>query len=553
VKNLRIAVAYYRTLTSQSSASLTAGYLTAHLRHSGLHVDIHQLEIVDAASDVGALIDAKPSLLFYKPNFQDIHRLTANLSALTTRFPAIRIGLFGPFAVLNSEMLLRHHQEVRGILLPNHEFLAAANASWWIGDTMVTALEGVISRGRHGISFKQADPTLVVTNAYRLLPARDIEKKEPIVIANLEASRGCVHACTFCHIPEFARTGGVPILRRSVEDVIKELRELYADGKRYFIFNDAILGGGGSADGVVWLRELADQLCAEPLEYYFMGYFTPDLLERHPALFEKLAEAGLVRVFVGLEAATTGELQRFKKPAAISRYTFLKSWLQDRYIVPHIGFMPFHPFAKPSELLSGIEFLYTHGEIHRFATIRERTRLVPGTELMRQAEEAGLTFCYETDTPNRYRFANLNTQSLYDRMNAAWDKIGVPVLERLEHLFVTGFFIENMVRRLQLTDQHFLQVSHAFHEAHTRHATEFFTMTKRLISSPVLQLHDRATFAILLQEVQQCWTALMDAATRNGLEVPVSWITTGDLRSEIARPASYDGRWSTTRSGRLDA
>ena len=81
MKNLRIAVAYYRTLSSQSSASLTAGYLTAHLRHSGLHVDIIQLEISDSVNDVCGLINANPDLIFYKPNFQDIHRLPANMSA----------------------------------------------------------------------------------------------------------------------------------------------------------------------------------------------------------------------------------------------------------------------------------------------------------------------------------------------------------------------------------------------------------------------------------------------------------------------------------------
>ncbi len=552
MKNLRIAVAYYRTLSSQSSASLTAGYLTAHLRHSGLHVDIIQLEISDSVNDVCGLINANPDLIFYKPNFQDIHRLPANMSALTFHLPKIGIGLFGPFAVLNSEILLRNYTSIRGIILPNHEFVTAINISWWIGDSIEPTSDGVIAKGKQGILVTPYSPSLVKENIYSLLPARDIEKMEPIVIVNLEASRGCINACTFCHIPVLSRTSGVPIIRRSVDDVILEMRTLYSEGKRYYIFNDAILGGGCSSDSITWLWELADRLCAEPLEYYFMGYFTTVLLDQHPDLFEKLADAGLIRVFIGLEASTDSAMRRFKKPFATSRYERLKAWLQKRYIVPHIGFMLFHPFATPVDLLSGIKFLYTHGEIHRFATIREKARLVPGTQLMQQAVQAGLTFSDENfDNINRYRFANIETQFIHDRMNATWEEIGVPVFERLEHLFVTGFFILNMIRRLHRSNQRILHIANTFNDAHLRYSKEFFLMTQRLLLSPGIQLQNQMTFTVLLQEVQQIWYFLIDASKQTGIEVPLSWITTGDLRSEVARPANYDGRCSTTRSGRL--
>ena len=76
-------------------------------------------------------------------------------------------------------------------------------------------------------------------------------------------------------------------------------------------------------------------------------------------------------------------------------------------------------------------------------------------------------------------------------------------------------------------------------------------MTQRLLLSPGIQLQNQMTFTVLLQEVQQIWYFLIDASKQTGIEVPLSWITTGDLRSEVARPANYDGRCSTTRSGRL--
>lgn len=547
-----VAVAYYRTLTSQSSASLTAGYLTAFMRDSGFRTEIHQLEISDGTHDVDALLDSAPQLVFYKPNFQDIHRLAPNVNALLSQLPSVSIGLFGPFAALNAESLLREYPRVRGILLPNHEFLAGANQQWWVGQDLDETPEGVISRRGTGICLRPSSPSVVEANAYRLLPARDVEQREPIMIANLEASRGCLRGCTFCHIPQNGQLGGVPVLRRSVDDVVEEMRKLYNLGKRYFIFNDSIMGGGGSTDGMNWLHQFATRLRAEPREYYFMGYFTLDLLDRNPSLVDDLAKAGMIRVFVGVEAATHRALDLFRKSVVVSRYGPLKAWMRERFIVPHIGFMLFHPFASPADVTSGIDFLYANDELHRFATIKEQARLVPGTELMRQAVTAGLLFSDEDGSaPHHYRFADSNTQFLYERMNDAWEAIGVPVLERLEHLFVTGLFIENLVRRRRLDDGSFVGAAMAFHEARERYSTHFHFVAQRLLAPPFQWAPEPIIFAEFLNEVEQIWSDLIAAASCAGLEEPLSWITTGDLRSEINRPPEYDGRWATTRSGRL--
>jgi len=130
---VRVSVAYYRTLSSQSSASLTAGYVTAYLRDKGFLVEIHQLEVTCEAHDLNVLFSFRPQLVLYKPNFQDSSRLGPNIDALTSQIPTVAVGLFGPFAVLNADALLRKYPNIRGILLPNHEFLAGDDPEWWSG------------------------------------------------------------------------------------------------------------------------------------------------------------------------------------------------------------------------------------------------------------------------------------------------------------------------------------------------------------------------------------------------------------------------------------
>lgn len=547
----RVAVAYYRTLSSQSSASLTAGYLTAHLREKGFSVTIFQLELTDQEHDIALLAESDPQIVFYKPNFQDVHRLNCNLRALSARLPSVSIGLFGPFAALNAECLLQEHGSVRGILVPNHEYLAGNHPEWWMGDSE-SAPVGVISRTPGGISIVAAEPRDVEENAYRLRPARDIELQEPIVIANIEASRGCVRRCSFCHIPTTAKLGGAPILHRPVADVLDEMEKLYDSGKRYFIFNDSIMGGGGTRNGVEWLEEFAQRVRANAREMLFMGYFTLDYVEKNSVLINSLAGAGLVRVFVGIEAATPGPLRVFQKAVAVHRYSEVKAWLRERFVLPHIGFMLFHPFASPNDILSGIDFLHKNDEIHRFATIREAARLVPGTKLLRDAVSAGLTLpLVDQCLPYSYRFANLDTQRIHERMQTAWDMIGLPVLERLEHLFVTGLFIENLVRRRGQDESEFTQVASGFHEARSRYGELFSGLARRLCSNDAAIWAEPKIFGRLLDEVEQRWSSLLAAAAAAGLDSPLTWVTTGDLCSEIKRSPDYDGRSARTRSGYL--
>jgi radical SAM superfamily enzyme YgiQ (UPF0313 family) len=544
---MTIAVAFYRTLASQSSASLTAGYLTAHLRQAGHSVHLVQLDVGDGTDDAQPVLDASADLVFYKLNFKDLGRLPANLAALA----GASICFFGPFAVLNAAALLDDYPQVRGVLLPNHEPAAADGVPWLLGRTDAPPIGFLVREGSH-LRSSAAEPDRLAASLWKVWPARDVELGEPIRLVNLEATRGCLRGCTFCHVPPTTVYGGARVLRRDPADVLREMAELWALGKRYFIFNDSIFGGGGS-EGVRWLGEFADRLIHAGKAFYFYAYFTLADLEAQPVLMRRLAEAGLVRVFVGIESSSETSTRRLRKGVRVRSFPTVKADLKRIGVVPHIGFMLFHPFATPAEILDGIDFLYETDELHRFGVILEATRLIPGTVLLEQAEQADLVTSRDYRVlRHAYRFASDDTARLYDRFQACFTEIGVPLLERFEHLFVTGEFIDNLVRRLTRPSEAYEQRARDLGELRQRYSDDFralcFTLAERGDAAPDAS----ARYRELWQTVERSWRELMDAAEEAGLDEPLAWIPTGVLRPESSRGSDYDGRRMTTRSGLIE-
>lgn len=546
---LRVAVAFYRTLASQSSASLTAGYLAAHLRAAGHEVLLVPLEQVAGTDDLASVRAWAPDVFFYKVNFKDLDRLEENLAAAGAA--GIPVCLVGPFPVLHADAILAAHPEARAVLLPHHESRAAAGLDWLRGASDAPPADGFAFRGESGVTRRQAPEDALHVESYRVWPARDVEVREPIRIVNLEASRGCLRGCTFCHLTAMGEHAGAKLLRRPPADVVAEMRALHDIGKRYFIFNDSVFGGG-APDSTEWLREFCTEAAGLPPDVFFMAYFTLNHLDRERELISDLSGAGLIRVFVGLESATDVGNRRFRKGIRVENYREVKRLLRAQGVVPHIGFMLFHPFATPDELVTGLDFLLECDELHRFGVILEPARLVPGTLLMEQARDAGLlTAGAYAEVAHGYCFANAETQAIHDRFQEAFRLVDVPLLERIEHLFVTGEFIDNLIRRLAVPDAACERAAASLRSLRAAFASCFRAGCETLVNGGRWGAAEVATYQGIWEAVEERWQDLFRAAGECGLEDPLSWVPTGDLSSETSRPQDYDGRLATTRSGAM--
>ncbi|HEX6344813.1 B12-binding domain-containing radical SAM protein [Umezawaea sp.] len=381
---------FYRSLYSQSAASVTVAMTAAAVRATGRSATLTLLAKGEHRNASQALADAPPdAVLLAKPNFQDAAESLWLVDGLGEAADYRAVFLFGVYATGNAEELLALLPHVDGVVVGEPEatvpgLLDAVER----GDWRSAPPPGVLVRGDDGTPVRGDGLPSTISLDGGLLPVRDVEEGEAARMANLEAGRGCVAMCTFCHVPTMDIAVGAP-KRRAKEPaaVVAEIAALQAMGKRYFVFNDPLFWAGPRDTARV--TEIAGLMLELDRRPYFMVYLRtrpfPD-----DDLLALLAEAGLVRVFIGVESGWAPTLKIYRKGTAQDEYAEAKRRFEAHGISHHIGFLAFNPFSTLPQLHFDVDYLAGHGQLHRLGTILERARLVPGTKLRRDTERAGL-------------------------------------------------------------------------------------------------------------------------------------------------------------------
>ncbi len=386
--------------------------VAALLRARGFEVDLCLLErgSLSNAERLCREADRYPVVLL-KPNDAD-HTETLPLVAEAKRAGVFRrVFACGPFATLNAARLLVHYPGLDGVILGEPE-LTVAELAGQLRDSVRPAGSGQGSVTGQGLVTGQdltwssalpggywRDPLTgeVVSAPPRPaplslddlpLPARDIEKQERAALVNLETQRGCAGNCSFCHVPALREhSPGPRRCFRSISLVADEIEHLNRDlGKRFLIFNDPTFWAG--PEDTPRVTELAREIIARGLKVWFMVYLRCDPFPPERTL-GLLVEAGLVRVFLGVENGNLPTLRLYRKGRSADSYAKVRALLQRYGVSHHIGFIVFHPFAAFEEVASNLDYLYRAGKLFRVGAIVEKMRLVPGSSLREMATRGG--------------------------------------------------------------------------------------------------------------------------------------------------------------------
>ena len=168
-----------------------------------------------------------------------------------------------------------------------------------------TLIEQIISDVKNKCLKKQyGKPSLRSSLDNLPIPRYDlIDKKRHSFIYPVEATRGCVNACSFCYVQSWSK--GV-FRKRPVEQVVRDIRYLKRLGIRHILFVD---------DNIFADRDFALSLfrMMVPLKIKWICQATSCAIADEE-LMKAAADSGLMAVTIGFESMTAETLAKVNKP-----------------------------------------------------------------------------------------------------------------------------------------------------------------------------------------------------------------------------------------------
>ena len=179
---------------------------------------------------------------------------------------------------------------------------------------------------------------------------------------SIEASRGCHYGvCTFCLRPTAIKNDW---FRIPTETVIKSIIGLKNIGCKKFTFVDEDFIGN-DLDGAIQIAEeisnvggmqFSMSLRSDSIILQENNTKTQENNKRYE-LFLKLKEAGLSRVFIGLESLSNTQLKRYGKGVSSDAQIYAINYLKSLNVEVDLGFIIFDPLVTFEELEENISKL----------------------------------------------------------------------------------------------------------------------------------------------------------------------------------------------------
>ena len=190
---------------------------------------------------------------------------------------------------------------------------------------------------------------------------------------HLRGSRGCRGNCAFCTTPGLFHGHHET---RSISLLVREMVQIAS--KRHlpvFNFTDDEFG---DLDRV---EELIFELKRQSLKAAFSLELRPSVVcQGTPALWERLHQGGLCRIFTGLENLDPKTLRRWHKPTDPQKLLQAVSVCEDSGILCETGYILFHDHSRADTVRSQVRALHSLGRFTPKVAL-SILHLYPGSEL----------------------------------------------------------------------------------------------------------------------------------------------------------------------------
>jgi len=340
--------------------NLSIRYLSSSLLAAGHETTLAPFNsAADTTSVVDAARDAEIVALSmcFQSRAQEFLRLAQWLKSSD---PRQLIVAGGHYASCAAEALLAHHPEIDIIVIHEgeHTLVEIANAMPH-PEGRLPQISGIAYRDGAQIRFTTPRRTSDDLDA---LPFPD--RRGPVhVLAGVPTSymmgsRGCYGSCAYCCITTLHQLApGKRFRRRNVEGIADEMAALYCQrGTRQFVFHD---------DNFLVPSESLNHARLSALEKALYQRGVKDIalvIKCRPAevnrrVFRRLKDLGLIRVFLGVESASSSGLSDLERVQTVEDSERALETCSDLDISAQFTLMIFHPDATLDTLRSDVAFM----------------------------------------------------------------------------------------------------------------------------------------------------------------------------------------------------
>ncbi len=449
-ERIGVKLVFYRTLLSQSAASLTMGSLSAYLRQSNIPVELCLLES-DAPDNSWCIARNSEDhpLIIAKPNFKDFREMFPLLKSFKQINVQKKVYLCGPYASINARNIMENCPWLDGIIQGEAEETCLELILLHSGGGTVHQVPGGVWRIPEEGTILQTEKRKVKLSLDALpFPARDIEQMEQGSYINIEAMRGCLYKCSFCHVPLAHEQSISELIRtRDPKKVVDEIEHLNKTlGKSLFIFNDPIFWAGPQDDKRI--LEFCKEIKSKDLDIHYYAYLRcrpwPD-----ETVLNAMTKAGLVRVFLGVENSSEQTLSVYNKHIKNKDFEIVKRSLDKRDVNIHIGYITFQPYSTLQEISGSINFLHSLNKLFRLGVILEPVRIIPGLALHRQLINSKLMKegLNHDEVTYGYKYNHPEVGELHSYIKSTFNDVGHQAYV-FEYHATTGYLARTLAKRI---------------------------------------------------------------------------------------------------------
>lgn len=213
---------------------------------------------------------------------------------------------------------------------------------------------GIACRKENAIHFEYVDD-YDMDEVYDCQDIMAYISKEDPKMAYIVASKGCWHGkCTFCTV-----AGAASLYKKSgwfcrnIDNVVKEILSLFQKGIVRFHFMDTEFIGPGKI-GLRRAERFAKAIINNKIKIQFIIDARVDNVDE--SLFSMLKEAGLTRVFLGIESGCQKTIDRFNKKQTLQQIDKAIKILNDLNIDYTVGSILAAPDTKLDEIKESLNY-----------------------------------------------------------------------------------------------------------------------------------------------------------------------------------------------------